>query len=158
MWPFGRTAADGSGGQQGQRVLSILSPDEVAALGELPGQAIAGILVGDAWSLEAFRPNRVFVDFMHEVLRTFGPDDPGLQRAAAEQGDGFVAILDGRTPTPQGAVPPEDIIGGFDVRDGRIVPGSYRASPNHRVFTARGLVQLPPSLRDTWARALKGSR
>jgi hypothetical protein len=99
-------------------------------------------------SVEAFRQNPAFVDFMHEVIRTTGPNDPELREAAQEQRDGWVYIIDLRTPEgPGGRVPPEDIIGAFEVQDGQIVADSYQASSTHRVYTNDGMVCLPPSLR-----------
>jgi hypothetical protein len=57
---------------------------------------------------------------------------------AARLGNGWVYIIDQRTPTPGGQVPPEDIIGAFEVKDGDILPGSYRASPNHMILSPNG--------------------
>jgi hypothetical protein len=45
-------------------------------------------------------------------------------------------------------VPPEDIIGAFEVQGGEVVTDSYQAFPEHRVFTERGAVQLTPFLRE----------
>lgn len=95
---------------------------------------------------------------MHHVIQIAGPKDPGLQAAAAEQGDGWVYIIDLRTPEgPQGRVPPEDIIGGFEVRSGQIVIESYWANDGHRVLTENGLVQVPPWARDAFMRELARS-
>jgi hypothetical protein len=55
---------------------------------------------------------------------------------------------------PQGRVPPDDIIGAFEVRLGQIVAGSYWSNENYRAFTSNGLVQLPPSLRKAFLREL----
>jgi hypothetical protein len=142
-------------GQAAQQVLSMLSPQEAMALNGLPREAMAGILVGGQYSVEAFRLNPLFVQFLHDVVRTFGPDDPELQHAATRQGEGWVYVIDLRTAEgPRGHVPPEDIIGAFEVAEGRILPDSYRANDGHRVFTDRGLVRLPPFLRAAWVRAL----
>ena len=43
------------------QAVSILSPEEAAILGGLPGPAVAGFLGGDPPSFEAFRPNRALV-------------------------------------------------------------------------------------------------
>jgi hypothetical protein len=88
------------------RVLSFLDPAEVQALGGLPPEAIAGALEGDGLSPAGFRPNRVFIEFMHATIREAGPIDPGLQEAARAQRDGWVFVVDLRTPHgPGGAVP-----------------------------------------------------
>ena len=152
MWPSRQKQAANSSddGIQGeaQRVLSILTPREVASLGGLPGEGVAGIMDGDVSSVEAFRPNQVFIDFMHQVIRTAGPKDSVLRAAAVQQKNGWVYIIDLRTPEgPMGNVPPEDIIGAFEVQSGQVIAESYWRNPEHRVFTKHGLVQLPPTLR-----------
>ena len=154
MWPFSRKPKPSIVPVEGH-VLSILSPEEVAALGELPAQAIAGHggIVGDR--VESFRPNPGFIEFMHSTIQRCVADDVDLQDAARRQNEGHVYILDGRTPEPEGHVPPEDIIGAVQVRNGEIVPGSYKANPNYRVYTDRGLVRLPRSLHQALLRALK---
>ena len=142
-------------GVPAQQVMSILTPQEVQTLGGLPGQAVAGLLVGPFGSPGSFRPNRVFVDFLHDVVRSAGPTDPELQAAAQAQGEGSVVIVDLRTPEgPQGRVPPEDILGAFEVKAGQLVPGSYLANPNYVVLTRHGLVRLPPGLRAAFVHSL----
>lgn len=89
-----------------------------------------------------FARNRVFVDFMHGVIREHGPSVPNLVEAAKKQMNGWVYIIDGRTPEPQGAVPAEDLVGGFQVEDGELVAGSYQPNPNHRILSNRGFFQL----------------
>jgi hypothetical protein len=93
-----------------------------------------------------FACNQAFVDFLHEAIQKHAPALPNLINAAKAQGAGWVYIIDGRTPTPQGAVPPEDVVGGFQVKAGEIVGGSYRANPNHRILSQRGFFQLEPDL------------
>ncbi len=130
------------------RVVSLLSPEEAERLGGLPAEAIAGALGAEDPTVDTFRPNPQFIAFMHRVIRTAGPEDLALQAAAREQQEGWVYIIDLRTPDgPQGRVPPEDIIGGFQVVAGRINADSYWANERHRVWTRNGLVRLPPSLR-----------
>ena len=69
--------------------------------------AIVGSLVrsiddGGTLSPENFVPNPEFVAFMHEVIQRRGCEVAGLQASARQQGEGWVYILDGRTPDPQG--------------------------------------------------------
>lgn len=157
VWPFRRRDKGDAGpiprgfGQ----VLSLLTPDQVSALGGLPAEAIVGSVEGDTVSVTAVRENPKFVAFMHEVIRTAGPLDPELQAAARAQQDGWVYVIDLRTPEgPAGRVPPEDVIGGFEVRRGTIVEDSYEANPHHRPYTTNGLVQLPPSLMQAFVKQL----
>jgi hypothetical protein len=91
---------------------------------------------------------------MHHVLCTYGPQDRELQEAAERQGDGFVYVIDLRTPEgPMGRVPPEDIVGAFAVEGGQLC--AYQPNDNHVAFSKNGLVQLPPSLAEVHIRELK---
>ena len=141
------------------QVRSILSPEEVSSLGGLPGEAVAGAYEGEDMGVENFHPNQAFVDFLHGVIGTAGPDDPDMISAARRQGDGWLYVIDLRTPDgPQGRVPPHDIIGGFEVRSGAIVRDSYVPNESHRVLTPDGLVTLPASFRSAFVDALRKLR
>jgi len=118
----------------------------------LAPEAIVGVLLRPLEPDEAITPavfarNRVFVDFMHGVIARRGPELPGLIAEARRQGDGWVYVIDQRTRTPQGAVPPEDIIGAFEVRGGQVVRDSYRPSPSHIILTADGFFRLGAELQ-----------
>jgi len=135
-------------------VLSIVAPEEVTSLPEMPPEAIAAVVQAPDFSegseipVDAVRPNRTFIEFMHHVIRTRGPRDAGLLEAASRQVDGWVYVIDLRTPEgPRGGVPPEDVVGGFEVRAGKLIAESYWPNAAHQVFTTNGLVQLPASLR-----------
>jgi hypothetical protein len=128
-------------------VVSLLPP-EVCGNHGLAGEVIAGFCTrlmqqGEKISAETFRPNRPFIDLLHEVIANAAPADPALQAAARQQQTGWVYILDARTPTPQGTVPPHDIMGAFEVRNGAIVAGSYSANQKHRLFSDDGFFKLP---------------
>jgi hypothetical protein len=143
-------------GEEPTRALSFLTPEQATRLGGLPAEAVVGVFLGDAVNVQQFQPNRVFVDFMHDVIRRRGPEDPSLRAAAAEQGEGWLYVIDQRTPEgPQGRVPPEDIIGGFKVEHGHVVAECYWANEHHRVFTHNGIVRLPPSLHEALLRELE---
>lgn len=129
---------------------------KVASLGGIPGEAVAGILFGQAATPEAFRANRVFIDFLHEVIGKAGPRDSSMIAAARQQEDGWMYVIDLRTPDgPHGRVSPEDILGAFEVRSGEIVPDSYQPAGSHRVFTKHGLVRLPPFLHEAFVSELR---
>jgi hypothetical protein len=130
--------------------VTCLSQERVLERG-LPGEAILGVLLrslesGEAITPEVFARNRVFVDFMHSVIARRGPQLTGLIEEARRQGQGWVYVIDQRTPTPQGAVPPQDIVGVFEVRDGKVVPDSYRPSPKHMILSPDGFFQLGSEL------------
>lgn len=136
---------------EGTRDYVTLWPPDIAFSKGLIAEAIVGILHQELGADETIKPelfsrNSVFHRFLHEVIARCGPEIPDLNAEAARVGFGFVAIVDQRTPTPDDQVPPEDIIGAFEVRDGTIVPELYRPSPNHRLLTIDGFFQLDPLL------------
>ena len=129
------------------RVLSLLTPDEVRSLGGLPADAIVGGFT-DGPDGEVFQANPALPRVLQDVVRSAGPQDAALCDAAARQGEGWVYVIDLRTPDgPQGQVQAGDIIGAFGVEHGRIDETSYEANDAYRAFTKHGLVQLPDSLR-----------
>jgi hypothetical protein len=131
--------------------LTCLSHEQVFAHG-LAREAIVGVLLrpleeGEAITPAVFARNRVFVDFMQGVIARRGPQLAGLIAAARKQGDGWVYLIDQRTPTPQGAVPPEDIVGAFQVKNGEVIAGSYRPNTKHQLLSSRGFFQLGAELQ-----------
>jgi hypothetical protein len=133
-------------------ILTVLSPEAFLKHG-IPEGAIAGFFTelvaeGEKLNPASFRPNQRFIKLLHEVIATNAPSIPELQLAARQQHTGSVSILDGRTPTPQGTVPPRDIIGAFAVKDGAIVPDSYFANPNYLLFSLDGFLKIDKSLQN----------
>jgi hypothetical protein len=140
--------------------VACLPHERLFARGLAP-EAIIGVLLrplepGEAITPAVFARNRVFVDFMHGVIARRGPKLPGLIAEAQRQGDGWVYIIDQRTRTPQGAVPPEDIIVAFEVRGGQVVPDSYCPSPSHIILTADGFFRLGVELQTCLLEELAG--
>lgn len=130
--------------------VTLLSPDTAFSQG-LPPEAIVGVLAHPLKANEQITPdifsrNRVFVEFIHEVIARHAPNHAGLQAEAQRQGDGFVYIIDQRTKDPRGTVPPEDIIGGFEVKDGEVMPESYRRNSNHVILSPDGFFRLDSTL------------
>ena len=127
-------------------------PPEVFSKAGASGEAIVGALPrgdgnGDgSISPDGFVPNEVFSRFLHTVVAEHAASLPAIQAEAERIGNGWVYIIDRRTPTPEGPVPPEDIIGGFQVTGGRAVPGSYVAGESHRLLTERGFFHLDDGL------------
>jgi hypothetical protein len=131
-------------------VVSCLPPEQVLPHGLAP-KAIIGLLKrplepGETITPPLFTRNRVFVDFLHELLARRAPQSPDCMAEAQRQGNGWVYLIDQRTPTPAGRVPPEDIIGAFEIRNGAVVAGSYTRSPEHRLLSANGFFQLGDEL------------
>lgn len=130
--------------------VTVLSPDDVFARG-LPGIAIVGALLrslgeGEQVTPDVFTPNPAFVRFMHDVLAKHTSLVDSFRAEARCQREGWVYVIDARSPDPAGAVPAEDVIGAVEVKAGEPVPGSYRANPNHQLLTARGFFSLGEEL------------
>ena len=138
--------------------VTLISPKVAFSQGLAP-EAIVGVLLRPLAPQEPITPqvfarNRVFVEFMHAVVAQHGPVQGGCQAEAKRLGEGWIYIIDRRTPTPGGPVPPEDIIGAFKVKHGEVVPGSYRPSDKHMILSARGFFQLDGGLQECLLREL----
>jgi hypothetical protein len=136
--------------------VTLLPPDTSFSQG-LMREVIAGELLapwesGKPFIPEFFVPNPAFVEVMHEVIGRVGPELPNCRAEAHRIGDGFLYLIDQRTPTPGGAVPPEDIIGAFEVRSGAVVEESYRSNSNHKILSTHGFFRLDAQLRERLVR------
>jgi hypothetical protein len=154
MWPFARKKT-AQPEQQTQRVLSFMTPAEVQSFGCLPSEAVLGVYTDSTDSIESFRPNRTFIDFLHRIIVDVGSRSPELAAGARVQQNGWLYVIDPRTPEgPNGHVGPEDIIGAFEVRDGELVQGSYQANTDYRALTMNGSTRLTPAQRAAFLAAL----
>ena len=128
--------------------LALFPPALVESIG-LPAHAIVGTLseqVADEPGPDSFKPNPVFTDLLHRMVGRDAPGDPALRAEAARVGNGWLYVVDQRTPNPRGPVPPEDIVGYFAVQDGLPVARSYQGNPSYQLLTGRGLFSLPGDL------------
>lgn len=137
-------------------ILSLLTPEEVNKAGGLSSVVVCGMFEGEETKPEFFRENKFFVDFMHSIIETKGKELPSLNEVAKRQKNGYLYIIDFRTPEGiMGNVPPEDIIGAFKVENGEIVQNSYQRIIAHKIFTKNGLVKLPPGLNELFLEELR---
>ncbi len=121
----------------------------------LPAEAIIGVLtepVEQTSSIvpENFARNRVFVEFLHEVIARCGPTLSNLQEDAERQGNGWLYIIDQRSPSllnQEETIPPEDIFGAFHVENGKLSPDIYQRNSNHQILTENGFFQLGAELQ-----------
>ena len=130
------------------RYFATLLPHDTGFASGLPSEAIMGEFTNGPEELtpNAFQQNSVFIKFLAYVIGKYAAECPGLIAEAQRQQNGFVYILDKRTPTPDGAVPPEDILGGVEIVDGRMI--RFHGSPNYRILTNDGYMQLDSWLKD----------
>jgi hypothetical protein len=137
---------------EGMKHYVALVPPGVAFTSGIVPEAILGVLLrpieqGLGITPDNFVRNSVFADFLHSVVARYGSSVPGLIAEAKRQGEGHIYIVDGRAPTPQDRVAPEDIVGAFQVKEGKVVEGSYKSNPNHAVLTVNGFFRLEPLLQ-----------
>lgn len=137
-------------GAEVQEVVSILNPGTAFAHG-LCTEAILGVVRPDATghgriTPERFQENPAFVEYLRALISDWVYDAEDLRRDAQQQGEGYIYLIDARTPQPDGQVPPADIIGAVKVQDGRLVAASYHHNPNHRLLTEDGFFRLPAEL------------
>ena len=130
--------------------VTLLSPSVAFSKG-LGAEAIIGQLLRPREASqpivpEVFARNPAFFELMHAVIARESPKLPNCRAEAKSTGEGYLYVIDQRTPTPQGAVPPDDVIGAFEVKGGEIVAGSYRSNAKHKILSARGFFQLDAPL------------
>src|SRR5213593_2653967 len=97
------------------------------------------------------RPNTVFVDLMQGVIASRGPQTKDLIADAKRLGRGTL-LRDRSARAPEGPVREileQDIFGEFEVKKGRIVPGSYRPNLKHHILTEDGFFHLGHDLEES---------
>lgn len=127
--------------------LSLL-PYDIGFDSGLPSEAILGEFIHgpESRTPEAFLQNPQFLNFLSYAIGKHASSCPGLIAESQRLQNGFVYILDKRTPTPDDGVPPEDIIGAAEVQNGKIL--QFLGSPNNCVLTGFGFMQLDPWLKE----------
>jgi hypothetical protein len=115
----------------------------------IPEDAIVGTLPSNVLDIkqETLKPNPSFLRFLHKVIATHGPSAPRLKNAARELGNGALLVKDGRV-TIVGEHEPEDVLGTFEVHEGRIIQDSYRPHLDYLVVSKRGMFVLDPWLHE----------
>jgi hypothetical protein len=134
-----------------RQIVSCVPHEHVFKRGLTP-EAVIGQLLRPLEPEEPIHPdvfarNPAFVAFMHEVIARRAPESRELMAEAQRQKEGWVYLIDLRTPTPDGEVPPHDIIGAFQVTEERLVPESYRPNPAHAILSDDGFFDLGTELQ-----------
>src|SRR5262245_16395659 len=135
----------------GMRDFVTLVPPEIFSSRGLVSEAIVGVLSllledDEQITQDVFTRNQVFVEFMHQVIARHAPKDPSFTDEAPRKGNGWIYIIDQRTPDPAGTVPPEDIVGCFQIANGKVIPESYQSNSKHLIFSSRGFFDLGTNL------------
>ena len=138
--------------------VTVVPPDHDFS-GQIPSQSIIGALTRPLKPDESITPgifavNKVFVDFMHHVIALHGGNSPTIIAEAKRHKSGYVYIADQRYAHTNVVVPPTELIGAFEVKGGRIIPGSYLANPQHAILSSLGFMQLEDTLMDSLMEAI----
>jgi hypothetical protein len=96
--------------------------------------------------LNAFVRNSLFVELMHRVIAREAPKLKSFQAQAKKQNNGWLYVIDQRNRNPEGDVSSEDVIGAFEIKDGKAVMDSYAANKDHRILSERGFFDLGAEL------------
>lgn len=136
--------APGDGGKR--CYLSPLPREKGFNLGLRPEAIIGEVSDPNNITPQSFKPNPAFVRFLSHVLAKHAGQCVALVEEAQRTQNGWVYVIDQRTATPDDAVPPEDIIGAFEVQDGKMV--RFHGSPNHQLVSNRGIFRLHSFFQD----------
>ena len=126
--------------------LSILHPGDIDQ-NSIPPEAIVGRLKEqNPPGQSPFTPgniivNSVFVAFLQDVVRRRGAEDPELIISARMRKEGMGLMLDRRC-VEKGNIEFEDLIGAFEIKDGKIVPESYQENEHYEVVSKDGFMTL----------------
>lgn len=81
--------------------------------------------------------NPEFVDLFHKSIVLYALNSAKHIETASVQEKGFIYITDLRTPEG-------DIIGSFEILNGRLQPMSYQPKPGYLLISDKGMFCLPP--------------
>src|SRR5215510_5420167 len=139
--------------EESKDYVTCLSTERLSRYAGIPSQGIIGQILrplapGERITPGNFAANTVFVDLMQGVIASRGPQAKNLIEDARRIGKGTLYVIDRRTRAPEGPVREileQDIFREFDVKKGRIVPGSYRPNLKHYILSEDGFFQLLPT-------------
>ena len=86
--------------------------------------------------------NADFLVVLHQVVRGLMVNDEDVLKQAASQQNGFVFIVDRRSPEGE-EVEKEDVIGIFLVNEFKTDISKYRPNPDYKLISKRGVGQFP---------------
>jgi hypothetical protein len=96
--------------------------------------------------VDSFEANPDFVHLLHQLLGDLGRQSKALiMQATRQQEDSWVYIIDQRVKDTSAAIAPEDIIGGFKVKNGKL--DEYAGNPGHVLLTKEGIFQIGSELK-----------
>jgi len=112
--------------------------------------AIAGVFTkpikdSEAIDFSSFKPNSVYISFMHKVIEENAPKSQSFRDEVKRQKNGVVVVIDYRVKNKDNGVPSEDIVGLFEIKNSLMT--SYKANPNYVLWSEKGFSDLGPELQ-----------
>jgi hypothetical protein len=96
--------------------------------------------------------NKDFLVHLHALVRDVMVNDRQVQERAKEQPNGFVFIIDRRSPAAESGstaeVDKEDIIGIFLCNDCKTDVSRYRPNPDYLLVSSKGIGQFPVAVEE----------
>ena len=128
---------------------TLLPHEEVFEKG-LISIAIAGVFTkslkdSEAIDSSSFKPNSEYISFIHKVIEENAPKSQSFRDEAKRQKNGVVVVIDYRVKSKDSAVPPEDIVGLFEIKNSLVA--SYKANPNYVLWSEKGFSNLGAELQ-----------
>lgn len=125
-----------------------LLPEEVIIDCGLPASLIVGVIenpegIGEPLEEVVSRSLKVNYEFkktLHGFCAEVLCKMPQLESQAIAQANGWVYVVDQRTADPDGEVPAQDIVGAFEVNDGKIF--RYQPNPRYEINSVNGFVNF----------------
>ncbi|KAG9127576.1 hypothetical protein FRC07_012056 [Ceratobasidium sp. 392] len=117
-------------------------------------------LVPEGQGLEGFEENQVFVDLLHDTVKSALTDnvDPDLANDATQRQEGWMHVHGKymrRFPESGRVGDADDIIGSVLVQKGKIKGETYERMPSYRTCTGDGPIKLSSSVHERLISALK---
>jgi hypothetical protein len=143
-----------------EETLHLLSPLSKAQLAgkESRSEFFLGRLIDPAQGADPgnISYNADFLVIVHELVRDTMVNHPDVVAEAESQLNGFVFIVDQRSPHNE-EVQKEDIIGIFLVNENKTDVSRYRPNPDYRLIGKNGVAVFPDKIEDALIRRLLGS-
>lgn len=130
----------GINGQE-KTFVTFLPTETINSTG-LKESTIAGIIKNPHEKLEPnnFIENGAFKETIKSFFDYIASKDNELIDSAKNSNDEWIYIIDQRNKDPLGNVPPDDIIGVFQVVDRKL--SEFKVNPNYRLMTVDGILNL----------------
>jgi hypothetical protein len=130
-------------GDQTLHLLSPLGKEELAKLTS-KSELFLGRLIDPEKEIthENISYNADFLVVLHQIVRDLMVNDPDVIAEAKNQPNGFVFIVDRRSPEGE-EVEKEDVIGIFLVTDNKTDVSRYRPNPDYKLISKRGVARFP---------------